>query len=235
MIAPRAPTVAVARMSSLRDFPFSFSADARDVLGSPDALNLAVRAAFPELGAGWAGATATYCDRRRMGRSVVTRAGTRIPARSVLGLFAGTVFMGDEPRGFNTLPLQVFRVSGLEVRCFVDGSSRAARCPSAAEAVLYRHVCDDTDATLVSEWWFGGPVPCLLARAASDLPQRTALQWNFDTHGASRYTLSQLEARLWRRAGHSTERCRCGLPRDCPFCRFLRVADVAGSSDDSDW
>ena len=117
-------------MSSLRDFPFSFSADARDVLGSPDALNLAVRAAFPELGAGWADATATYCDRGLTGRSVVTRAGTRTPARSVLGLFAGTVFMGDEPRGFNTLPLPTFRVSGVDVRCVVDGSSRAARCPS---------------------------------------------------------------------------------------------------------
>ena len=47
MIAPRTPTVAAARMSSLRDFPFSFSADARDVLGSPDALNLAVRHCAP--------------------------------------------------------------------------------------------------------------------------------------------------------------------------------------------
>ncbi len=77
------------------------------------------------------------------------------PARSVLGLFAGTVFMGDEPRCFNTLPLLALRVSGVEVRCFVDGSSRAARCPSAAEAVLYRHVRDDTAATLLGEWWLG--------------------------------------------------------------------------------
>ncbi len=33
-------------MSTSRDFPFSFSAEARAVLGPPDALNLAVRA-FP--------------------------------------------------------------------------------------------------------------------------------------------------------------------------------------------
>jgi hypothetical protein len=163
-------------MSSLRDFPFSFSSEASDVLGSPDALDLAVRAAFPELGAGWAGATATYCDRCLLGRAVVTRSGTRTPAHSVLGLFAGTVFMGDEPRSFNALPLPVFRVSGVEVRCFVDGSSRAARCPSAAEAVLYRHVCDDTAATLVGEWWLGGQVPCLLAWAASDVPEYTTLR-----------------------------------------------------------
>jgi hypothetical protein len=50
-------------MSTSRDFPFSFSAEARAVLGSPNALNLAVRSAFPELEAGWAGRTATYgCD-----------------------------------------------------------------------------------------------------------------------------------------------------------------------------
>ncbi len=220
-------------MSSLRDFPFSFSAEARNVLGSPDVLNLAVRAAFPKLGAGWAGATATYCDRGLSSRTVVTRAGTRTPARSVLGLFAGTVFMGNEPRGFNALPLPVFRVSGVEVRCYVDGSSRAASCPSAAEAALYRHVCDDTAATLVGDWWLGGP--CLLARAVSDLPQYTTLQWNFDSHGASLYTLSQPEARLWRRDGHSTERCRCNRPQGCPFGRFLQVVDFAGSSDDSDW
>jgi len=39
-------------MSTSRDFPFSFSAEARAVLGSPDALNLAVRTAVPELEAG---------------------------------------------------------------------------------------------------------------------------------------------------------------------------------------
>jgi hypothetical protein len=152
------------------------------VLGSPDVLNLAVRAAFPELRAGWAGATATCCDRGLVGSTVVTRAGTRTPARSVLGLFAGTVFMGDEPRGFNTPPLLAFHVSEVEVRCFVDCSSRAARCPSAAEAVLYRHICDYTAATLVGEWGLSGQVPCLLALAVSDLPQRMTLQWNFDSH-----------------------------------------------------
>ncbi len=226
-------------MSSLCDFPFSFSSEAHDVLGSPDASNLAVRAAFPELGAGWAGATATYCDSCLLGRAMVTLSGTRTPTCSVFGLFACTVFMGDEPRGSNAIPLPVFRVSGVEVRCFVDGSSRAARCPSAAKVVPYRHVCDDTAVTLVGEWWFSlnfcRPVPCLLARAAFDHPEYTSLMWNFDLHWASLYTLSQLEARLWRRAGHSTERCRCSLQRDCPLGCFLCIADVVGSSDDSDW
>ena len=55
MNTPRAPAVAAARMSTSRDFPFSFSAEARSVLGSPDKLNLAVRAAFPKLGVDWSG------------------------------------------------------------------------------------------------------------------------------------------------------------------------------------
>ncbi len=61
---------------------------------------------------------------------MVTRAGTLTRARTVMGLFAGFAgFMGAEPRGFGALPLPAFR-------CFVDGASRAARRPSAAEAVL---------------------------------------------------------------------------------------------------
>ncbi len=81
-------------MSTSRDFPFSFSAEARAVLGSPDALNLAVRSAFPELEAGWAGRTATFAFDSLSGRAVVTRAGSFTPAHTVLGLFAGTILLG---------------------------------------------------------------------------------------------------------------------------------------------
>jgi hypothetical protein len=197
-------------MSTSRDFPFSFSAEARVVLGSPDALNLAVRSAFPELEAGWAGRIATYCCDGLSGRAVVTRAGSFTPARTVLGLFAGTISMDTEPRGLNVLPLPAFRVSGVEVCCFVDGASRAARRPTAAEAVLYRHTCDDDAATLVGDWWLAGPVPCLLARSAADLPGYATLLWNFDHPCPARYTLSHREAQLWRRAGHRT------LPRVPP-------------------
>jgi hypothetical protein len=168
------------------------------------------------------------------GRAVVARAGSFAPAHTVLGLFAGTVYMGSEPRGLTVLPLPAFRVNGVEVRCFVDGASRAARRPSAGEAVLYRHTCDDKVATLVGDWWMAGPVPCLLARAVVDLSEFATLSWNFDHHGAARYTLSQTEARLWRRAGHCTQRCGCNLRRDCLFDRFLRVAGAPSSSDDSD-
>ena len=157
------------------------------------------------------------------------------PAGTALGLFASTVFMGDEPRGALTLLLPAFRVGGVEVRCFIDGASRTARRPSSAEAALYRQLCDDDDASLVGDWWLRGPVPCLLARAATDLTELVALTWNFDLHWASRYTLSHVQAREWRRSGHRTVRCGCNEPGDCHFYHFLRVADASSSSDDSDW
>jgi hypothetical protein len=169
----------------------------------------------------------------RDGSAVVTRAGSFTPAHTVLSLFASTISMGTEPRGLNVLPLPAFRVSGVEVCCFVDGASRAARRPSAAEAVLYRHTCDDDAATLVGDWWLAGPVPCLLARSAADLPGYVTLLWNFDCHCSARYMLSHTEAQFWRRAGHRTERCGCVL-HDCLLDRFLRVTDAPSSSDDSD-
>ena len=60
---------------------------------------------------------------------MVTRAGSFIPVGTVLGLFAGTTFMGNEPRGANALALPTFHVDGVEIRCFVDGlGERLGRC-----------------------------------------------------------------------------------------------------------
>ena len=91
-------------MSTTRDFPFSFSAEARLVLGSPDGLNRAVRAAFPELRDDWYGQPAPHLVFGAAGRLMTTRPGSHTAAGTVLGLFAGTIFMGDEPRGAHTLP-----------------------------------------------------------------------------------------------------------------------------------
>ena len=112
------------------------------------------------------------------------------------------------------------------------GAPRPRRPPSTGTCASQ---CDHGEASLVGDWWLGGPVPCLLARAATDLTELVALTWNFDLHWASRFTLSHVEAREWRRSGHRTARCGCNAPGDCPFYRFLRVADASGSSDDSDW
>ena len=91
-------------MSTTRDFPFSFSAEARLVLGSPDGLNRAVRAAFPELRDDWYGQPAPHLVFGAAGRLMTTRLGSHTATGTVLGLFAGTIFMGDEPRGAHTLP-----------------------------------------------------------------------------------------------------------------------------------
>ncbi len=88
--------------------------------------------------------------------------------------------MGNEQRVASVLPLPSFQVCSCKISCYVDGASQAARRPSGAEVVLYRHVCDDDDATvaLSGDWWLGGPVPCPLARAAAPLAQYQVLSWN---------------------------------------------------------
>ena len=110
--------------------------------------------------------------------------------------------------------------------------SPGASAPSAAAPATRGTGFDD--ATVVGDWWLDGLVPCLLARAAAPLPQYLEPSWNFDLHGAARYTLCHAEARTWRRAGHHADRCVCDVLRDCPFDRYLRLADVSGFSDDSD-
>jgi hypothetical protein len=196
-----------------------------------------VRSAFQELEEGWAGQTAAYVRRSMLGPHVHTRAGLSFPGDTVLGLFAGTVFMRSEPRGAAILPMPTFRVRGVEVSCFVDCSSRASRRPSGAEAALSLHRCDDDEATVVvvGDWWLSGPVPCLLAGTAAHLSRPAVLTWNFDLHGPSRYTLSSAKARAWRQAGHRTAPCHCSRPLHCTCDRHLRLADSLGSLDDSDW
>jgi hypothetical protein len=136
---------------------------------------------------------------------------------------------------------EAMRLLGTQPSPLCDGSfNRGVSCQHCPplfprrikKGTLYRHVCDDTDATLMSEWWHGGPVPCFLAR----LPQRTVLQWNFNSHGASRYTLSQQEARLWRRPGHSRSAaaatCRGTAPSAASSAlRTLRALPTTGTGD----
>jgi hypothetical protein len=163
----------------------------KDVL-DPYALSLAVRAAFPELGACWAGATATYCDCCLVGRTVVTLAGTRTLVRSVLGLFAGTVFMGDEPRCFNTLPLLCSASAGW--RCSASWTAPPARRTARRPP---RRSCTCTSAMTRPRpsWASGGSVGLCPA------------SW-----GRRRPTF--LSARP---SSGTSERCRCNLQRDCPF------------------
>jgi hypothetical protein len=173
-------------MTSTRGFPFAFSAEARDLLGPVVALNDAVRESFPVLASGWADhSTAVFEDGAR-GPGVMLRPGARVPAGSVLGLFAGTVRVGSPPRGHAVLPLPALPFGDHGVRFFVDAELSASRHRSSGDAVLYMHAC--VFPTVVGEWWLGGPVPCLIARAARDLVYPDELCWDFNEHGGPAFS-----------------------------------------------
>ena len=84
-------------MSSSRDAPFSFSPDLRLSLGAPDALNVALRFAFPCLFSQDYGPTRAviFVPDDRSGPRLVVRPGASIPAGTLVGLFSGHIFVGD--------------------------------------------------------------------------------------------------------------------------------------------
>ena len=219
-------------MSSLRDSPFSFSPDLRDSLGSPDALNVAVRSRFPSLfGDLYRSPTVVQLTKDGAPR-VVVRPGASIPAGALLGLFRGHIFFSDLPRGDFLLPLPPFITCGSEMRLVVDGAARASRSSNSSDAALFCHSCGPShswgSAAAVGSWWSEGGVPCLVAHAARPLSENECIAWDFDSPSSDRpFTLPWPEARDWRRAGHLIRRCPCNAPRDCPRDRFLRVPDAA--------
>ena len=221
-------------MSSSRDSPFSFSPDVRLALGPPDRLNCEVRSAFPVLfDRDYAPSRAAlpYLS-ERVGPRVGVRPGASIPAGTLIGLFSGHIFEGAEGRDARSVGLPSFSLHGVDLHLRVDGAARSSRFPSPVEAALYSHTC--SEATVVGTWWTSGSVPCLLAHTARRLTPLDHLTWNFDSHSSGGYTSSHAEARAWRRAGHSTSRCSCNAPRDCPRDRFIRIADSADSSTSDD-
>ncbi len=137
-------------MTSTRGFPFTFSADARILLGPAVALNTAVREAFPALASGWADHSTVVFEDGDRGPGVELRPGARVPAGSVLGLFAGTIRVGSPPRGYAVLPLPAFPFGDHGVRFFVDAELRASRHRTSGDAVLYMHAC--VGPTVVGEW-----------------------------------------------------------------------------------
>ena len=221
-------------MSSSRDFPFNFSLDVRDRLGPPDAFNLAVRRAFPVVdpfaSCRWA---ETFRDCPLRGAGARVRPDVEVPADTVLGVFAGTVFLGTGPREAHSLPLPPVIVQGMEADFTVNGAARATRFPSAAGAELYAHAC--AGATVVAEWWTGGLLPCLVARAARTLGPGTVLTMDFNAQADGNYTLTYSAALARRRAGLRCSRCRCDEPGPCPRACYVPDPDASDSGEDSDW
>jgi hypothetical protein len=220
-------------MTSTRGFPFAFSAEARELLGPVAALNDAVREPFPALAIGWADHSTVVFEDGDRGPGVMLRPGACVPAGSVLGLFAGTVRVGSPPRGHAVLPLSVAPPRCPGIRFYVDGELRASRHRSSGEAVLYMHAC--VDPTVVGEWWLGGLVPCLIARAARDLCFPDELCWDFNEHGGPAFSAVLDELREQGLEGLRPTRCTCAFPSPCPRGRFIFVPDDLASSDDESW
>jgi hypothetical protein len=182
------------------------------VLGPAVVLNDAVREAFPALALDWADHSTVVFEDGDRGPGVTLRPGAIVPAGSVLGLFAGTVRVGSPPRGHAVLPLPAAPPGCPGVRLYVDAELRACRHRSAGEAVLYMHAC--VNPTVVGEWWLGGLVPCLIARAARDLRFPDDLCWDFNEHGGVGWTC------FFGRAGRAPRAGPGGPPLDSLHVRI---------------
>ena len=131
------------------------------------------------------------------------------------------------------LPLPVAPLGDPDVRFFVDGELRAFRHCSPLDAVLYMHTCDYP--TVVGEWWLGGLIPCLVARAARDLRFPDELRWNFNDHGDSGFAVDLAEVRRRGLPESRAARCSCVYPDPCPHGRFVIVPAGQDLSGDGDW
>ena len=220
-------------MTSTRSFPFVFSPEVRDLLGPAAVLNDSVRASFPALAGGSAARSTTVFEDGARGPGVALRPGAHVSAGTVLGLFAGTVHVGSPPRGHAVLPLPVAPLGDPAVRFYVDGGPRAFRHSSPVDAVLYLHTCDSP--TVVGEWWLGGLLPCLLARAARDLRSPDVLRWNFNDHGDLGFAVDLAEVRRRGLPESRAARCSCAYPDSCPHGRFIIVPAGQDLSGDGDW
>jgi hypothetical protein len=220
-------------MTTTRSFPFVFSPAVRDLLGSAAALNDAVRTSFPALASGGADRSLLLFEDGTRGVGVALRPGARVSAGTVLGLFAGTVHVGSPPRGHAVLPLPAAPLGDPAVRLYVDGEARAFRHCSSVDAVLYMHTCDNP--TVVGEWWHGGPLPCLLARAARDLRFPDELCWNFNDHGVLGFAVDLAEVRRRGLPDSRAARCTCAHPDPCPHGRFTILPAGLDLPDDGAW
>ena len=102
-------------MSSSRSIPFSFSPEARELLGSPNRLNENVRAAFPALFSPAFGDNLTYVNDGRLGPGIMVRWRPQPPIRAgtPVGIFSGHVALEWHRRDTNTLPLPPFAIHGV--------------------------------------------------------------------------------------------------------------------------
>ncbi len=99
-------------MSSSRSNPFSFSPEARVLLGPPNRLNKDIRAAFPNLFGAALGDNLTYVNDGRLGPGAMVRWRAQPPilAGTPVGIFSGHVVTEWHRRDTNTLPLPPIQI-----------------------------------------------------------------------------------------------------------------------------
>jgi hypothetical protein len=156
-------------MSSSRNTPFSFSPEARALLGTPNRLNEDVRTAFPNLFGAAFGDNLAYINDGRLGPGAMVRWRAQPPIRAgtPVGIFSGHVVTEWHRRDTNTLPLPPLHTHGVCTRLSVHASASVGRSPNPTNAALYNHHC--TEPTLRGEWWTTGQIPCLVALSVYDL------------------------------------------------------------------
>lgn len=169
-------------MSSSRSTPFSFSPEARALLGTPNRLNEDVRTAFPNLFGAALGDNLAYINDGRLGPGAMVRWRAQPPIRAgtPVGIFSGHVVTEWHRRDTNTLPLPPLHIHGVCTRLSVHASASVGRAPTPTNAALYNHHC--TEPTLRGEWWTAGQIPCLVAVSVYDLVPGDRLTWNFNQH-----------------------------------------------------
>jgi hypothetical protein len=144
------------QMSSSRDYPFTFSPNLRDSLGTPDRLNTEIRTAFPSLFDNSIKSRLTYVNDNLLGPGVMMRHSPQppLPAGTPIGLFAGHVTLDWHRRDATTLPLPTIPIHGVEVHLSIHASALMRRSPSPITAALFNHHCNEP--TLHSTWWLDG-------------------------------------------------------------------------------
>ena len=222
-------------MSSSRDYPFTFSPNLRDSLGTPDRLNTEIRTAFPSLFDNSIKSRLTYVNDDLLGPGVMMRHSPQppLPAGTPVGLFAGHVTLDWHRRDITTLPLPTFPIHGVEVRLSIHASALMRRSPSPITAALFNHHCNEP--TLHSTWWLDGQIPCLIALTSRDLYPGDRLSWNFNLHDPTApYAMTLPQSHIFRRAsGIRVHRCTCSMPNDCPSHRMIPAAAPWPSREDS--
>ena len=161
----------------------------------------------------------------RGGDGTFVRNGRRVPRHSILGVYPGevaTLVEEDEVRQKYAIALPVFKVEpgGPDVILEVNGRPAGGPPFGIADASVYNNVCGDRNGTVRMFWHTLGPgrPAILMAMAARDLVGGDELVWPY----GRQYSLEDVQGqRMNAKEPGSVVRCKCAVPRACPFQRWM--------------